>query len=145
MSSHSVLAGLVPQLITVPGTQSQFESMKNKNHYGGRRIFRKTMKRIKNITGTKGRGTFLRNWSKQKPGYHERTMMMKNCGKKCFLGPNKSFPICKRKTCKMNKKGVYAAYVRAREYETKLGYPKYKRISSKARQILHNRFGIKNT
>ena len=43
-------------------------------------------------------------WSKQQPGAHQRTLMLKRCGKKCFLGPNKSFPICSKNTCKINKK-----------------------------------------
>jgi len=68
-------------------------------------------------------------WKKQQPGYHQRTVMMKKCGKKCFLGPGKTFPICTKNTCKINKKGVYAAYVRSREY-------KHKKISSKARKML---------
>lgn len=99
----------------------------------------KTRKRLSkhNITGTRGRGTFLRNWSKMQPGYHDRTVMMKKCGKKCFLGPNKTFPICTRNTCRRNKKGVYAAFIRAREYVTIKGKQLYKRISAKARKILH--------
>ena len=56
---------------------------------------------------------------------------MKKCGKKCFLGPKKSFPICTKNTCKINKKGVYSAYIRARQY-------KYNKISKKAKYILNN-------
>ena len=100
----------------------------------------KTMKRRRrpiNITGTRGRGAFIKNWSKQQPSYHERTVMLKRCGKKCFLGPNKTFPICSRNTCKRNRKGVYAAYMRANEYITIKGTPRYKRISAKARKLLH--------
>ena len=76
-------------------------------------------------------------WSKQKPSQRERTIMLRNCGKKCFLGPNKSFPICKKKTCKSSRKGIYAAYVRAREYSTIKGSKKYKIISKKAYNMLH--------
>ena len=48
------------------------------------------------------------------PSIHERTLMKKRCGSsKCFLGPNKSYPICRSKTCKVSKRGVYAAFVRA--------------------------------
>ena len=80
----------------------------------------------------------VRGWKKEKPGYHQRTVMLKKCGKKCFLGPNKSFPICKKNTCKVDKKGVMAAYMRAREYSTiKKGTRKYKRISNKAYKLLH--------
>ena len=55
-------------------------------------------------------------WSKQAPKGHARTVMLRKCGKKCFLGPRKSFPICTKGTCKVNNKGVYAAYVRARQW-----------------------------
>lgn len=78
-----------------------------------------------------------KGWSKQNPTTRQRTVMMKRCGKKCFLGPNKSFPICTKNTCKISKKGVYAAYVRAREYSTIKGSRKYKNISKKAYSMLH--------
>lgn len=70
-----------------------------------------------------------KGWKKVKPGYHQRTIMMKKCGKKCFLGPNKSFPICKKNTCKKSRKGIYAAYVRASQY-------KYKKIATRAKRML---------
>ena len=76
-------------------------------------------------------------WSKQKPSQRERTIMLRNCGKKCFLGPNKSFPICKKNTCRSSRKGIYSAYVRAREYSTIKGSKKYKKISKKAYNMLH--------
>jgi len=62
-----------------------------------------------------------KGWAKMSPGTHERTVMKKECGTKCFLGPtNEScFPICAKGTCKINLKGIYAAYVRAREYGSK--------------------------
>lgn len=88
--------------------------------FGGR-----TRRRHKN----KNRGAFLRGWAKQQPGTHERTLMLKRCGTRCFLGPNKSFPICTRRSCKINRKGVYAAYVRAREW-------KHGNVSAKARRLL---------
>lgn len=75
-----------------------------------------------------------RGWKKEKPGYHQKTVMLRKCGKKCFLGPNKSFPICKKNTCKVSKKGVYAAYVRSRQYRTKS--IKYRTISKKAKRML---------
>ena len=79
----------------------------------------------------------LRGWSKQDPGYHQRTVMLAKCGKKCFLGPNKTFPICTKNTCKINKKGVLAAYVRAREYMTiKPKTRKYRNIAKKAHYLL---------
>ena len=68
-------------------------------------------------------------WRREKPGLHQRTVQLKKCGKKCFLGPKKSFPICKKNTCKISKKGVYAAYVRARQYHRKT-------IANKAKKLI---------
>ena len=87
------------------------------------------------------RRSVTRGWEKQQPGYHQKTLMLKRCGKKCFLGPNKTFPICTRNTCKINRKGVYAAYIRAQEYKTiarnkNWRTQKYPRISRKARVLL---------
>lgn len=70
-----------------------------------------------------------RGWKRENPNQHQRTVMLKKCGKKCFLGTRKSFPICKKNTCSVSKKGVYAAYVRARQ-------TKRNRVASKARRIL---------
>ena len=75
------------------------------------------------------RRSVVRGWKKEKPSIHERTVMLKQCGKKCFLGPNKSFPICTRKTCTINQKGVHAAYGRARQW-------KYTKIANKAKKLL---------
>ncbi len=58
-------------------------------------------------------------WTKERPEYHERTVMLRKCGKKCFLGTKRSFPICKNNTCNVSKKSVYAAYIRSREYKNK--------------------------
>jgi len=69
-----------------------------------------------NNTRKNGRGSATRGWKNQKPGYHQRTVMLKRCGKKCFLGPGKSYPICTKNTCKVNPKGVYSAYIRSRQY-----------------------------
>jgi hypothetical protein len=102
-----------------------------------------------------------KGWSTQAPSTKERTVMKKECGSKCFLGPisENCFPICTKNTCEVNEKGVYAAYVRAREY----GSPKmkqrvykkkthkiyghnhskklYQKIASKAKTLLQNTFG----
>ena len=56
-----------------------------------------------------------KSWRKNQPTAHQRTLQMKRCGKKCFLGSKKSFPICDVGTCKPSKGGLMAAYVRARE------------------------------
>jgi hypothetical protein len=93
-------------------------------------------------TGVHGRGAYLRGWSKAKPSSKQRTEMLKKCGKKCFLGPKKSFPICSKNTCKINRQGIHAAYVRAREYESITGTRrnrsnKYRDIARKAYDMLY--------
>ena len=90
-------------------------------------------------------------WGKQKPDALQRTTMYKKCGRKCFLGPPKkphpSFPICAKGTCKVNKKGVYAAYIRAKQWGKKQSSYKgkarptmkrrvYTNVSSRANRIL---------
>ena len=101
-----------------------------------RRTFKNQNKK-QNKTGIKGRGKFLKGWKTSQPGYHDRNIMIKKCGKKCFLGPNKSFPICRRNTCKIDRRGIESAYIRAREYMTIKGTPKYQRISRKAYKMLY--------
>jgi len=71
-----------------------------------------------------------RGWKNEKPGYHQKSVMLKRCGRKCFLGPGKSFPICKKNTCKISRKGVYSAYIRAQQYH-------HKNISKRAQKMLH--------
>ena len=82
----------------------------------------------------KGRGSATRGWKNEQPNYHQRTQMLQTCGKKCFLGDNKSFPMCKKNTCKMSSKGVHAAYIRARQYSKK--GKKYRIIAKKAYNLL---------
>jgi hypothetical protein len=99
------------------------------------------------------KGQPTKGWSKLSPGTHARTVMLKKCGKKCFLGPNKSFPICNKGTCKINPKGVYSAYIRAREWGKprstyKTSKPRhsrktYKNIQKKAKRILR-KYGYDN-
>jgi len=96
-------------------------------------------------------------WSNQAPFGAARTRMYKKCGKKCFLGKktlrNKQhpdFPICTKGTCKVNPKGLYAAYIRAKQWGKKqssykksehprLQQKTYKRIASTARRMLKKR------
>jgi hypothetical protein len=82
----------------------------------------------KNDTLTRRKPTPWTGW--QAPGVHERTVMLKDCGRKCFLGKKKSFPICSTGTCKINKKGVWAAYLRAKEYAS----PKMQKFMRKTRR-----------
>ena len=89
-------------------------------------------------------------WGKLSPGTHQRTVMLKKCGKKCFLGPKKSFPVCAKGTCKVNSKGLYAAYIRARQWgkprksyrgKTRPRHARrtYRRIARRARRMLRKR------
>lgn len=93
----------------------------------------------RNKTGIKGRGVYLKGWSKEQPNYHQRTIMMQKCGKKCFLGPNKTFPICTKNTCKINHKGLHAAYIRSREYESIRKSKKYRDIARKSYKMLYSK------
>jgi hypothetical protein len=77
-----------------------------------------------------------KGWKREKPGFHQKTIMLKKCGKKCFLGTKKSFPICKKNTCTISRKGVYSAYIRARQYSSKTNKTKYRKIASKAKRLL---------
>ena len=70
------------------------------------------------------------------PSVHQRTLLYQKCGQTCFLGPRQKFPICSANTanaatanaatanaatrsCKVDKKGVWAAYLRARSLSSK--------------------------
>jgi len=93
--------------------------------------------------------------SKSAPNTHQRTVMLKKCGRKCFLGPKKSFPICTKGTCRVNKKGVKAAYIRAKQWgKSKRSYTKkhrprhhrsvYTRVARKAKRILRKNTKLYN-
>jgi len=89
-------------------------------------------------------------WKSQKPNRHQKTVMKRKCGKKCFLGPGISFPVCKKNTCKVSPAGIYAAYVRSRQWKNKPSTYKgrskpthsqstYRGISAKAKRLLRRR------
>jgi len=87
-----------------------------------------------------------KGWSKKAPrNKHERITMKNKCGNKCFLGSRKtslSFPICAKGTCKRDTKGMYAAYIRARQHSKK--HKKYRSIASRAKKMLKKRGFSKN-
>jgi hypothetical protein len=56
------------------------------------------------------------SWKEDAPNKKERVVMLKKCGRKCFLGPGTSFPVCTCGTCDVNPRGVQSAYSRAREW-----------------------------
>lgn len=90
---------------------------------------RRTKPTLRKKTSKRGKNVPWRGWKKEKPSYRQRSMMLAKCGKRCFLGPNKSYPVCKKHTCKVSKKGVYAAYVRSRQFHKR-------KISQKAKKML---------
>jgi hypothetical protein len=57
----------------------------------------------------------FKSWRKNNPTARQRTLQLQKCGKKCFLGSKKSFPICNAGTCTPSKGGLVSAYIRARE------------------------------
>lgn len=90
------------------------------------------------------------SWSKEAPKGRLRTKMLRNCGRKCFLGPKKSFPICRKNTCKISSKGLWAAYIRSRQWGKKQSSYKgksrptmkqdiYKKIANKSKRMLNKR------
>lgn len=110
---------------------------------------RKTNKTSKTTNKTR-KNVPWRGWSQQKPSYKQRSEMMRDCGKKCFLGPDKSFPVCKKNTCQVSDKGLWAAYIRAKEWGNKRqsykGHGKptmkqstYQRVARKSRKMLRKR------
>jgi len=61
-------------------------------------------------------------WSHRAPkSIGDRNALLHKCGRRCFLGTRKTFPICPRLgagsgSCKIDRRGVAAAYSRAREW-----------------------------
>lgn len=102
-----------------------------------------------------------RGWSRVAPrSVGERSAVLSKCGRRCFLGPGKTFPICTRLgsesgsgsgsgACKIDRRGVAAAYSRAREWSAitarKKGksasraHRRYTAVARRARAILHPR------
>lgn len=138
---------------THPGRKDFTTKKGNKmyNRHGHRQSKSASGKKMRPYTGGKTRKNVpWRGWSKQKPSAAQRTKMMRNCGKKCFLGPKKSFPVCKKNTCKVSNKGLWAAYVRSKEWGKKKsaykgkGHPTkkrsvYSRVAKKSANMLRRR------
>ena len=105
-------------------------------------------KKRKNLKG--GKNVPWAGWSNLKPSAHQRTVMLRNCGHDpCFLGKDKSFPVCIKNTCNISEKGLWAAYVRAKQWgKTKSMYKgktrpsmkrkEYLKVSKKAKSMLEN-------
>ena len=86
------------------------------------------------------------SWSQDSPNGRERTQMANKCGeKKCFLGPKKSFPICRRNTCTRDMRGVRAALYWAQSLRNTRGDKrKYAEIQKKAEELLEQSKGRKS-
>ena len=92
-------------------------------------------------------------WRGKSPNKKQRRATRKRCGKKCFLGPNLSFPVCAKGTCRINKRGVMSAYIRAKQwgkprsfYKNHWGKPRmkrkvYTRVAKKARKLMGRKKG----
>lgn len=142
--------------VTHPGRKN-FTTKRGSKYYN-----RRGHRQSRNASGKKGRPYMggrtrkmrkkvpWKGWSKQKPSTAQRTKMMRKCGKKCFLGPKKSFPICKKNTCKVSDKGLWAAYVRSKEWGKKKSAYKgrarptmkrrvYSRVARKSSRMLRRR------
>lgn len=85
-----------------------------------------------------------RDWSRVAPKtVGDRSALLYKCGRKCFLGPGKTFPICARlgasgaRHCKIDRRGVVAAYSRARQWASITA--RKKRASTKAASA-HRRY-----
>ena len=85
-----------------------------------------------------------KSWRRNQPTRHQRALQLKRCGKKCFLGSKKSFPICSAGSCKPSKGGLVSAYMRAREMTRrardrtikKHRAPYYYNVAKKAKNLL---------
>jgi hypothetical protein len=84
-----------------------------------------------------GRGIRTRGWRAMspKPGSNRHYLYQK-CGRKCFLGPGESFPVCARCqkgrcSCRIDCRGVASASVRAHQYKHKGIYSKINRLSGR--------------
>ena len=108
---------------------------------------------------SRSRSRSSHKWSRVAPkSIGDRRAVLAKCGRRCFLGPGKSFPICARLgsgsgsgTCKVDRRGVAAAYSRAREWaaitarkkgssmKAARAHRKYTAVARRARAILHPR------
>ena len=112
---------------------------------------------------SRSRSRSSHKWSRVAPkSIGDRRAVLAKCGRRCFLGPGKSFPICARLgsgagsgsgsgACKVDRRGVAAAYSRAREWAVitarKMGssmkaarsHRRYTAVARRARAILHPR------
>ena len=96
--------------------------MTRKSRTSSRRLSRRSRRsssrssRSRSLRGGARKQVPWAGWGREAPQGHARTVMKRDCGRECFLGPDKSFPICTKGTCDVNRKGLWAAYIRARQW-----------------------------
>jgi len=104
-------------------------------------------------SSSRGSHRSSRGWSRIAPrSVGERSAVLSKCGRRCFLGPGKTFPICARLgsgsgsgsgsgACKIDRRGVAAAYSRAREWAaiTARAHRRHTAVARRARAILDTR------
>lgn len=85
--------------------------------------------KVRNLkSSAEGRGSLTRGWSAVKPRTpRERNELYDECGADCFLEPDSpnypyhKYPICDRlgegNDCKIDRRGVQAAYIRSRQWK----------------------------
>ena len=102
--------------------------MHSKSRKTGRKI--KQVKK-RSISRSRSLASPTRGWRKMSPKKtSSRRAMLSRCGSKCFLVPSKlKYPICDT-SCKINCKGVTAAYVRSRQW-------KQKTVSARSRSLIN--------
>ena len=99
---------------------------------------------------TKRKRNHWDGWAKISPKTRKQRKKMHNkCGNSCFLGDNLSFPICEKNTCNKSSKGMWAAFIRARQWGNhkssyKTSKPRqtrknYKNIANKSRKMLRKK------
>jgi hypothetical protein len=85
-----------------------------------------------------------RGWSRVAPKtVGDRRAVLAKCGRRCFLGPGLTFPVCARASasagdCKVDRRGVAAAYSRARQWASITA--RKKRTSSASKARAHRRY-----
>ena len=108
---------------------------------GGRR--RARVQLTKAVAQMTRKGGASKRWRDNAPRRGtERRRMARDCGRHCFLGRldggDSSFPICRKKTCERNEKGVAAALYRARQMRGRRPRDRsYRSIERRAKSLLN--------
>lgn len=108
---------------------SRRKSIAQINKIGSKKRFKKSTKknskrsnRRKKYSKRKSNSP-MKGWNDEKPHKSsDRIKSYKQCGRKCFLEPNKlKFPVCAKDSCELSCKGLLAAKIRGSQWKNK--YP----------------------